>query len=69
LRRQGKPEEGQAENIYVPSVAIGNERLWKIDISTLVRRDDSMDRVARERLGHYIVSRRVAMGYRNRSDG
>jgi hypothetical protein len=47
---------------------IGNKRLWKIDISALVRHDGSMDRVARERLGHYIVSRRVALGYRNRSD-
>jgi hypothetical protein len=27
-----------------------------------------MDRPARQRLGHYIVSRRVALGYRNRSD-
>jgi hypothetical protein len=27
-----------------------------------------MDRAARERLGHYIVSRRVALGYRNRTD-
>ena len=27
-----------------------------------------MDRSSRERLGHYIVSRRVALGYRNRTD-
>ena len=27
-----------------------------------------MDRFSRERLGHYIVSRRVALGYRNRTD-
>jgi hypothetical protein len=27
-----------------------------------------MDRPSRERLGHYIVSRRVALGYRNRTD-
>ena len=27
-----------------------------------------MDRRALERLGHYIVSRRVALGYRNRTD-
>ena len=27
-----------------------------------------MDRHAVERLGHYIVSRRVALGYRNRTD-
>ncbi len=29
---------------------------------------DLMDRHALERLGHYIVSRRVALGYRNRTD-
>ena len=27
-----------------------------------------MDRHSLERLGHYIVSRRVALGYRNRTD-
>ena len=27
-----------------------------------------MDRHALERLGHYVVSRRVALGYRNRTD-
>src|SRR6185312_3681729 len=27
-----------------------------------------MDRLALERLGHHIVSRRVALGYRNRTD-
>ena len=27
-----------------------------------------MDRAALQRLGHYIVSRRVALGYRNRTD-
>ena len=27
-----------------------------------------MDRRSLERLGHYIVSRRVALGYRNRTD-
>ena len=29
---------------------------------------DLMDRRALERLGHHIVSRRVALGYRNRTD-
>ena len=29
---------------------------------------DSMDRRALERLGHHVVSRRVALGYRNRTD-
>ena len=29
---------------------------------------DRMDRRALERLGHHVVSRRVALGYRNRTD-
>jgi hypothetical protein len=33
-----------------------------------MRHDRSMDRHALERLGHHIVSRRVALGYRNRTD-
>ena len=34
----------------------------------MVRHDRSMDGHALERLGHHIVSRRVALGYRNRTD-
>jgi hypothetical protein len=34
----------------------------------VVRHDPPMDQHALERLGHYIVSRRVALGYRNRTD-
>jgi hypothetical protein len=34
----------------------------------VVRHDRLMDRHALERLGHHIVSRRVALGYRNRTD-
>jgi hypothetical protein len=34
----------------------------------VVSHDLSMDGHALERLGHYIVSRRVALGYRNRTD-
>src|ERR1700757_3146265 len=33
-----------------------------------MRDDRLMDRHALERLGHHIVSRRVALGYRNRTD-
>ena len=33
-----------------------------------MRHDDCMDRRALERLGHHVVSRRVALGYRNRTD-
>ena len=34
----------------------------------VMRHDRLMDRHALERLGHHIVSRRVALGYRNRTD-
>jgi hypothetical protein len=34
----------------------------------MVRHDQSMDQHSLERLGHHIVSRRVALGYRNRTD-
>jgi len=34
----------------------------------VVRHDLCMDRRALERLGHHVVSRRVALGYRNRTD-
>ena len=34
----------------------------------VVRHDGRMDRHALERLGHHIVSRRVALGFRNRTD-
>lgn len=34
----------------------------------MVSHDLRMDRRALERLGHYIVSRRVALGFRNRTD-
>src|SRR5215471_21551134 len=34
----------------------------------VVSHDSSMDGHALERLGHHIVSRRVALGYRNRTD-
>src|SRR5262245_14823472 len=34
----------------------------------VVSHDQFMDQHALERLGHHIVSRRVALGYRNRTD-
>ena len=37
-------------------------------LPSVVRHDWSMDGHALERLGHHIVSRRVALGYRNRTD-
>src|SRR5262249_28009313 len=42
--------------------------LRRLDIAPRRRHDPSMDRHALERLGHHIVSRRVALGYRNRTD-
>ena len=42
------------------------KRGWRLDFSALVRHDACMDRRALERLGQYIVSRRVALG--NRTD-
>ena len=33
-----------------------------------MRHDDCMDRHALEQLGHHVVSRRVALGFRNRTD-
>ena len=44
------------------------KQAWRLDFSALVRHDACMDRHALERLGQYIVSRRVALGYRNRTD-
>jgi hypothetical protein len=44
----------------------GMKRAWRLDFSALVRHDACMDRRALERLGQYIVSRRVALG--NRTD-
>ena len=40
----------------------------ELDIAALVRHDPCMDRRALERLGHHVVSRRVALGFRNRTD-
>ena len=44
------------------------ERAWRLDIAALVRHDACMDTRALERLGHHVVSRRVALGFRNRTD-
>jgi hypothetical protein len=40
----------------------------KSTLPPVMRHDRSMDGHALERLGHHIVSRRVALGYRNRTD-
>jgi hypothetical protein len=40
----------------------------RFDIAVTVRHHQRMDRRDLERLGHHIVSRRVALGYRNRTD-
>ena len=44
------------------------KRAWQLDIAALMRHDPCMDSPALERLGHHVVSRRVALGYRNRTD-
>jgi hypothetical protein len=41
---------------------------WQFDIAALVRHPRRMDRRDLDRLGHHVVSRRVALGYRNRTD-
>ena len=46
----------------------GMKWAWRLDFAALVRHDAYMDRRALERLGHHVVSRRVALGYRNRTD-
>jgi hypothetical protein len=46
----------------------GTKWAWRLDFAALVRHDAYMDRRALERLGHHVVSRRVALGYRNRTD-
>ena len=48
--------------------ANGQERAWRFDFAALMRDDRFMDRRSLERLGHHVVSRRVALGYRNRTD-
>jgi hypothetical protein len=40
----------------------------KSTLPPVMRHDRLMDQHALERLGHHIVSRRVALGYRNRTD-
>jgi hypothetical protein len=44
------------------------KRLWRLDIAVLVRHDVCMDGRDLKRLGHHVVSRRVALGFRNRTD-
>jgi|SRR5271168_3227295 len=46
----------------------GTKWSWQLDFAALVRHDAYMDGPALERLGHHVVSRRVALGYRNRTD-
>ncbi len=46
----------------------GTKWAWRLDFAAIMRHDACMDRRALERLGHHVVSRRVALGYRNRTD-
>ena len=50
------------------SATDGKKWAWRLDIAALVRHDACMDRRDLERLGHHVVSRRVALGFRNRTD-
>ena len=65
---QGRPGRGTQEIVSAISAAGGKKRAWRLDIAASVRHDAPMDRRALERLGHQVVSRRVALGYRNRTD-
>ncbi len=46
----------------------GTNWSWQLDFSVLVRHPRYMDRHALGRLGHHVVSRRVALGFRSRTD-
>ena len=48
--------------------ADGKKWAWRLDIAAVVGHDRFMDQHALGRLGHHIVSRRVALGYRTRID-
>jgi hypothetical protein len=41
---------------------------WRLDFAAPMGHDACMDSRALERLGHHVVSRRVALGFRNRTD-
>ncbi len=65
----GRPgRESRGNRLPLFRAADGKKRAWRLDIAALIRHDDCMDRRALERLGHHVVSRRVALGYRNRTD-
>jgi hypothetical protein len=46
----------------------GTKLAWCLDFATLIGHDPRMDSRALNRLGHHVVSRRVALGFRNRTD-
>ena len=61
---QGRPGGSPEEIASVVCASGGKKRVWRLDIAALVRHDRAMDRRTLERLGHHVVSRRVALGYR-----
>ena len=65
---QGRPGRSPQEITSAIRAADGTKWAWRLDFAALVRHDRCMDRRALERLGHHVVSRRVALGYRNRTD-
>ena len=63
-RPRGDPKEIKS-TLHAPD---RKKWAWRLDFAALVRHDPFMDQRALERLGHHVVSRRVALGYRNRTD-
>jgi hypothetical protein len=60
---------GHTQEISSPlHVTSGTKWVWRFDFATLVGHDGWMDARALERLGHHVVSRRVALGFRTRID-
>ena len=73
LLGRGHPGQGRVggrteEIISADSCGGRKKRAWRLDIAAPMRHDRLMDPRALERLGHHVVSRRVALGYRNRTD-
>ena len=65
---QGRIGWHTEEIVSASCVSTGMKHAWRLDIAARVRHDACMDSRALERLGHHVVSRRVALGFRNRTD-
>ena len=60
--------ESRGNRLLVFHAADGIKAARRLDISAAVRHCRRMDGRDLERLGHHVVSRRVALGYRSRTD-